>query len=61
MKMIREIQIGDKVTYQNKVGKVIKIEKLMNYSTGEVDKFYEVRFELDDEFIDIMMDREEIV
>ena len=33
----------------------------MNYSTGEVDKFYEVRFELEDEFIDIMMDREEIV
>ena len=56
----KDIKVGDRVTHDNEIGKVIQIEQLLNYSTKTVDKFYLVEFDLMDEKIEILFTEDEI-
>ena len=56
----KDIKVGDRVTHDNVIGKVIQIEQLLNYSTKTMDKFYLVEFDLMDEEIEILFTEDEI-
>lgn len=56
----KDIKVGDRVTHDNVIGKVIQIEQLLNYSTKTMDKFYLVEFDLMDEKIEILFTEDEI-
>lgn len=53
-------RVGDKVFYLGKEGVVAKIYNLVNYKTKEIDTAYLVKFELENEMLEIMLLADEL-